>query len=351
MALSSGLTQTVQTGIREELADYIAVVDNKSIPFVSMAPKGRDIGNMLFSWQVDDYAAAALGGVADGVDVTVGSGSNASNNRVKLSNYAQVFRKEARTGFIAETQTVAGVPSEKARSAAKRLVEIKRNMEATFLCANQPAQVESATDTPYHTSSLGYWLTVTPAAAVGKPTTAYAPTSGAVITTATASFTEAVVQNQIAAIYSGTGTNRTYDVICGTKIKRAFTDLTQPVTAAGTSANNGITSTSVRSFNHSLDAETYRSSVDIFEGDFGRLIITPSLFTNHTDASTTAPAITLNAFKGYVIPMDMVEIRYAQLPSIQELPNNGGGPIVMAQAIAGLVVKNPKGFGMYNGTA
>lgn len=351
MALSSGLSQTIQTGIREDLADYISVVDAKSIPFVSMAPKSRDLGNMLFSWQVDGYAAAKLGGVADGVDVTVGSSSNASNARVKLSNYAQVFRRDAKTGFIAQTQNVAGVPSEKSRAAAKRLVEIKRDMEATFLCANQPAQVESATDTPYHTASLGQWLTVTPAAEVGKPTSAYAPASGAVISTATASFTESVVQAQLEAIYGATGSNRTFDAIVGTKIKRAFTSLTAPVTAAGTSANNGITSTSIRAFNMDLNASVYRSSVDIFEGDFGRIIVTPDTFTNTTDASATAPAITLNAFKGYVIPMDMVEIRYTEMPTIEELPNNGGGPVIAARAIAGLVVRNPRGFGMYNGTA
>ena len=64
-----------------------------------------------------------------------------------------------------------------------------------------------------------------------------------------------------------------------------------------------------------------------------------------------AGAFSAQAYKGYVIPMDMVEIRYAKLPEVKELPDAGGGPIRLVQAIAGLVVKNPNGFGMFNPTS
>ena len=37
----AALLQPGQVGIREDLADYIAVVDAKSTPFVSMAPRAR----------------------------------------------------------------------------------------------------------------------------------------------------------------------------------------------------------------------------------------------------------------------------------------------------------------------
>ena len=60
------LVSTPQVGVREDLADYIAIVDAKSTPFVSMAPKGKDLGNATFSWQVDNYAAPTLAGVVDG---------------------------------------------------------------------------------------------------------------------------------------------------------------------------------------------------------------------------------------------------------------------------------------------
>jgi hypothetical protein len=329
---------------REDLADYIAIVDAKSTPFVSMAPKGRDIGNMQFSWQVDNYGAPVLAGVVDGTDVTVANASNPVANRTRLNNYGQAFRRDLRIGFIAETQDVAGVTDELANGIAKKLVEIKRDMESTFMCTNQAAQADNGTN-PYLTGSLGNWLNSTNASNIGAcaPGSVFLPASGAVDTTASASFTEATAQNVLTAIYGATGTFRDYDCILGTTLKRAFTNLT----ASGTSVTintNTIAATSVRTFNQDLSADTFKVSVDIFEGDFGRLILHPTTFIGGKNST----ALSAQAFKGYVIPMDMVEVRYAKLPQVKELPDAGGGPARLVEAIAGLVVKNPNGFGFFN---
>jgi len=334
------------SAVREDLADYIAIVDAKSTPFVSMAPKGKDIGNMQFSWQVDNYAAPALGGVIDGTDVTVSSASNPVVNRTRLNNYAQAFRRDLRIGFIAETQDVAGVTDEVANGIAKKLVEIKRDMESTFMCTNQAAQADNGTSTAYRTGSMGNWLNSTNASNIGAcaPGSPFLPASGAVDTTAAASFVEATAQNVLTAIYSATGTFRDYDCILGSTLKRAFTNLT----ASGVTQvvnSNSIAATSVRTFNQDLGADTFKASIDIFEGDFGRLVLHPTQFLG----STTGTTLTATATKGYVIPMDMVEVRYAKLPQVKPLPDAGGGPARLVEAIAGLVVKNPSGFGFFNG--
>jgi len=336
------------SAIREDLADYIAIVDAKSTPFVSMAPKGKDIGNMQFSWQVDNYAAPTMGGVVDGADVTVSSAGNPVENRTRLNNYGQVFRNDLRIGFIAETQNVAGVSDELANGIAKRLVELKRSMEATFMCTNQAAQTEVSTSNPYLTGSLGNWLTADNAANIGAVASGsvFKPASGAVSSVTSAAFTEAAAQNVLTAVYGITGTFRDYDCILGTTLKRAFTNLT----ASGTTVtlnSNSIAATSVRTFNQELASDTYKSSIDIFEGDFGRLILHPSTFIGGKDGT----ALSAQAFKGYVIPMDMVEVRYAKLPQVKTLPDAGGGPARLIEAIAGLVVKNPSGFGMFNGAS
>jgi hypothetical protein len=333
---------------REDLADYIAIVDAKSTPFVSMAPKGRDIGNMQFSWQVDNYGAPVLAGVVDGTDVTVASASNPVVNRTRLNNYGQAFRRDLRIGFIAETQDVAGVTDELANGIAKKLVEIKRDMESTFMCTNQAAQADNGSTNAYLTGSLGNWLNNTNASNIGACASGspFLPASGAVDTTASASFTEATAQNVLTAIYSATGTFRDYDCILGTTLKRAFTNLT----ASGTTVtlnSNAIAATSVRTFNQDLSADTFKASIDIFEGDFGRLILHPSTFVGGKNSTS----LSAQAYKGYVIPMDMVEVRYAKLPQVKDLPDAGGGPARLVEAIAGLVVKNPSGFGMFNGAS
>jgi len=338
------------SAIREDLADYIAIVDAKSTPFVSMAPKGKDIGNMQFSWQVDNYAAPTMGGVVDGADVTVSSAGNPVENRTRLNNYGQVFRNDLRIGFIAETQNVAGVSDELANGIAKRLVELKRSMEATFMCTNQAAQTEVSTSNPYLTGSLGNWLTADNAANIGAVASGsvFKPASGAVSSITSAAFTEATAQNVLTAVYGITGTFRDYDCILGTTLKRAFTNLTSSrTTEVSVGASNAIAATSVRTFNQELASDTYKSSIDIFEGDFGRLILHPSTFIG----GTTGTALSAQAFKGYVIPMDMVEVRYAKLPQVKTLPDAGGGPARLIEAIAGLVVKNPSGFGMFNGAS
>jgi hypothetical protein len=333
---------------REDLADYIAIVDAKSTPFVSMAPKGRDIGNMQFSWQVDNYCAPVLAGVVDGTDVTVASASNPVVNRTRLNNYGQAFRRDLRIGFIAETQDVAGVTDELANGIAKKLVEIKRDMESTFMCTNQAAQADNGSSNAYLTGSLGNWLTSTNASNIGACASGspFLPASGAVDTTASASFTEATAQNVLTAIYSATGTFRDYDCILGTTLKRAFTNLTASGVTQVVNANS-IAATSVRTFNQDLSSDTFKASIDLFEGDFGRLVLHPSTFLG----GKTSTSLTAQAFKGYVIPMDMVEVRYAKLPQVKDLPDAGGGPARLVEAIAGLVVKNPSGFGMFNGAS
>jgi hypothetical protein len=337
---------------REDLADYIAIVDAKSTPFVSQSPKGKDLGNAQFSWLVDNYADVLMGGVPDGTDVTVANASNPVANRTRLSNYAQVFRRDFRVGFVAETQEVAGVTDELANGIAKQLVQIKRDMEGTFMCTNQvQIQDTGPGGNPYLTSSLGNWLTGTNSANIGACASAspFLPNTGAINTTLTADFTEATVQGVLTAIFNKTGTFRDYDCILGTTLKRAFTNLTSSV---GTQVvnTNSIAATSVRTFNQELGNDTFRNSIDIFEGDFGRLVLHPSTFIG-SKTTPTSTTLTPTPAKGYVIPMDMVEIRYSKLPQVKNLTDNGGGPARLIEAIAGLVCKNPSGFGMFNATA
>jgi hypothetical protein len=335
------------SAIREDLADYIAIVDAKSTPFVSMAPKGKDIGNMQFSWQVDNYAVPTMGGVVDGTDVTVSSAGNPVENRTRLNNYGQVFRKDFRIGFIAETQNVAGSADEVANGIAKRLVELKRSMEATFMCTNQAAQTEVSSANPYQTGSLGNWLNSTNPANIGACASGspFLPASGAVIGTAASALTESTVQNVLTAVYGVTGTFRDYDCILGTTLKRAFTNLTSSGTTQVANTNS-IAATSVRTFNQELSSDTFKSSIDIFEGDFGRLILHPSTFVGGKSGSS----FVVEPTKGYIIPMDMAEVRYAKLPQVKVLPDAGGGPARLVEAIAGLVVKNPSGFGFFDCT-
>jgi hypothetical protein len=325
------LYERSQVGKREDLADYISLVDAKDTPFVAMAPKGSKPGNTLLQWQADNMPATATTGTVDGTDVTSGDYQNLNSGRAILSNYVQIFRRPVRVSPLSvDVSIVAGLKDELAGMVAKGISLLKRDMEATFLSAND-GQADNGTN-PYLTKALGTWISTT-GGSVPAVASAFRTPSASIVGGSAASTTldESMVQGLLTSIYGQTGTFRDYDGIVGTSVKRAFTNL-----LFTTSQNaNTNTASSIRTFNREADSETFLSSVDVFEGDFGRIRLHPDAFL---------PA----AYKGYVIPMDLCEIRYSSLPEVKDLPDYGGGPARLIEAVAGLVVKNPLAFGKFD---
>jgi len=334
------------SGKREELADLISLVDAKDTPFTSMAKKGSKPGNTLFRWQADSLPLPKMTGTVDGTDVTTYDNyvkDNGTTYRAELSNYIQIFRRSVRVSPLTQDiTTVAGVRDELANNVAKGIQALKRDMEVT-LCSNNGAQADNGT-LPYLTRGLHKWLqaagagtqdSVLPIASTFQTPTANRSTVG------TANLTESVVQNVLTGIYSQTGQYRDYDALVGTALKRAFTNLVF-TTAQGTGT---APMTAIRTLNRESDSSSYISSVDVFEGDFGKLRLHPSHYLNAT-------AGVGSTFAGYVIPFDQVEVRYGgNVAGVTSLTNNGGGEARMIEAVAGLCVYNPLAFGVFDFTA
>lgn len=325
------LYERSQVGKREDLADYISLVDAKDTPFVAMAPKGSKPNNTYLQWQADNFPATATTGTVDGTDVTSGDYQNLNSGRALLANYVQVFRRPVRVSPLSvDVSIVAGLKDELAGMVAKGITLMKRDMEATFLSAND-GQADNGTN-PYLTKAMGTWISTSGGSTPAVPS-AFRTPSASIVGGSAASTTldESMVQGLLTSIWGQTGTFRDYDGIVGSSVKRAFTNL-----LFTTSQNaNTNTASSIRTFNREADAETFLSSVDVFEGDFGRIRLHPDAFM---------PA----AYKGYVIPMDLCEIRYSSLPEVKDLPDYGGGPARLIEAVAGLVVKNPLAFGKFD---
>lgn len=336
LLLERGYNAT-QSGGREDLSDLIANVDAKSTVFSSMAKKGKKPGNVLMSWQMDAYEAPSAAGTIDGTDVDMtaaGSFTNPAKNRVLAQNYAQIFRRVFRVSSLAnEIQNVAGVKSELANGIAKKLVEIKRDMELTFL-NDADAQIDNGTSTAYLTKSMGSFLH---AAGTGGGGSDLGVNSNFFCNANTAAkadeVTESIVQTILKQLFENTGTIRDYDLLCGSELKRTFTSFTQ-------SANGSADRLAIKTFNTESSEKAFINVIDVFEGDFGRLRLHPSTFIAEGGNAVT--------FKGYAIPFDQVEIRYGKLPEIKELTDNGGGPARLIEAVAALVVYNPKAFGYFD---
>jgi len=175
----SGSSATTGPSKREDLADYISLIDAKDTPFSSMAPKGKDLGNMFHRWSVDSYEAAQTEGYKDGKDaantgdgsigiiesgasVTHGAGyaplvMNHARNRDELSNFAQYFRRATKVSpLAAEVTNPVGGKNLLAQGVAKKTVELKRDMEKTIL--GNVAQNAGAAGSARLLGSIQTWL-------------------------------------------------------------------------------------------------------------------------------------------------------------------------------------------------
>jgi len=343
LLLEQGYNGT-QSGGREDLSDLIANVDAKSTVFTSMAKKGKKPGNVAMGWQMDKYESAQLGGTLEGADVDmtasgVSTMENPGQNRKLAQNYAQIFRRVFRISSLAhEIQNVAGIKSELANGIAKKLVELKRDMELTFL-NDQDARADNGT-VSYLTKALGSFLDAdgqtgsscafrvdsnyycandldNGGASTGNPPTA-------------AEITEGDVQKVLQKMYEATGEIRDYDLLLGTALKRSFTGFTQ----SSSGSNDRL---AIKTFNQGAAEKSYINVIDVFEGDFGRLRLHPTTFISQST--------NVRNYLGYIIPFDQVEIRYGKLPEIKELQDNGGGPARLIEAVAALICYNPTAFG------
>lgn len=334
----------IVSGKREALADIISMVDAKSTPFTTMAPKVAKPGNTLFRWQVDSLptVSSEQAGIVDGTDVDPNGAQiknyvkdGANQYRYELSNHIQIFRESTRVSpLTTDIAVVAGVRSELSNNVAKATETLKRKMEKTLCSANLP-KADDGVSQGYATRGLDSWIKndFTGDAYLPVPTAFRTPTSS-ISTVGTAALDELVVQNVLASVFEQQGRPQEFDLLGGYKLKQAFTALTY------TTRQNANTNTAsvIRTLNRESEQSVYRSSIDVFEGDFGSIRIHTSLFLK-------------NNFCGYLLNFDLVGVGYGgNIAQVKELTDNGGGPARMVEAIATCIVKNPLGLAKFDFT-
>ena len=117
--------------------------------------------------------------------------------------------------------------------------------------------------------------------------------------------------------------------MCGPTLKRQFTNFTRTQFATTNVAS------SLRTYSSSAEDRKIVSTVDIFEGDFGGVVLMPTLWNAKF---SSAAAI---ARRGYMILPDLFEQRFKRFPRVKKLENAGGGERFLVDAICTLVCKSP----------
>lgn len=323
-----GLVERDQVGRREDFADLIAVADVKSTPFVSQVNKGREPVNTLFDWQVDAYEDPVLTGTVDGLDVE--NYENAAQNRAKLRNHVQVHRRTAKVSRLAENVSdVAGLGKKRelANSIRKKLVEIKRDIEASCLSLND-AQDDDGSN-PNISRALGVWISNTAHSYLDFPAQ-YKPDGFQLNTTAVGSLTEDTdLQDVLQAVYDATGFTGDYALFCGSDLRRQITTMTRVVSSA---TEDYYTS---RTFNQASTDKKISSSTSFYDGDYGMFRVISSSFIGWVAGTG------VDKDRGYLLDMKRVHLRYNQMPTVERLPDLGGGPRVLVEAVCGLQFDNP----------
>jgi hypothetical protein len=220
-------------------------------------------------------------------------------------------------------------------------------MEATF-CSNQVSQQDNGT-VAYRTAGIQTWISNT---GTGTPTpgdvpAAFRTPAASILTGASSTLSDTSLQGVLKSIFDQTGHFTSFDAIVGTDLKRAFTNLIG-TTALTTTTGAGITgsgATRVQTFQRDAAADTFIQSLDVFEGDFGLVRLHPTTFMGTVSGATWTPT----AFKGLLLDMNLIEVRYGgNVANVTALPDYGGGPARLVEAVAGLVVGNPLGLGKFD---
>jgi hypothetical protein len=225
-------------------------------------------------------------------------------------------------------------------------------MEVTFTSDQLGQQDTGAGGVPYLSAGAQSWIggnDIGTGLNIGASPTApsFQTPSNSIVTGSNASaLTDTVVQGLLKSIFDQTGQYKSFDCIVGTDLKRAFTGLlgTTALTTTSTVGVTGAGATKIQTFQRDAAADTYIQSMDVFQGDFGTVRLHPTTFIGTISGSS----YTQKTAYGLVLDMNLIEVRYGgNIAQVTALPDFGGGPARLVEAVAGLVVGNPLGLGKF----
>lgn len=174
-------------GNREQLADAIYNIAPEETPFVSAIGKGKASGT-FHEWQTDGLAAAVNNKVEQGNQAAVA----AVTPTKRVGNRTQISEKTFGVTGTQEVVDKAGRKSEVAYQKAKKMVELKRDIE--FAAINNGTAIAPAAGVAPQSRGLSGWLmTNNSLGATGvapNADTNVAPTDGTL-----RSFTEAMLKD------------------------------------------------------------------------------------------------------------------------------------------------------------
>jgi hypothetical protein len=265
MAVPTNLASTydLPLAIREDLQDFIYNVDPSETPFMVNVGQGVATAT-LHEWQTDSLAAPAQNAVLEGNNPT----AQILTDTTKLTNQTQISEK---TVVISETQLAtdqAGLNDRMAYEMAKKLKELKRDMENDLVGLSN-IKVAGAEGTAREYAGVNTWIaTNTDFGASGADPTGDGtdiPTDGT-----QRAFTEAIFEVVIDEIWNSGGDPTL--AIMGSFQKRAVTGFSGNATKF-----------------KDVDDRSVVNAVDVYESDYGQFQVVPDRYQRSREVILVDP--------------------------------------------------------------
>jgi len=325
-------------GDREDLTDFLTILEPEDTPKLSTFNKGPGQSNVFQEWQMDNLNPVNIGGIPEGQDVQ--SFNDQVANRFRTGNYTQLFREPWQVSQLQEASNPAGVSDEVANSKEKAMRVVKRSIEAAIGSDNEMQQDTGAVG--YKLRGLGKWVQST-AQSTNPVNALYLTPSASIDSTATASLSESNFNDVFQSAFQAVGGARNYTLFAGPSLKRAISNFQRVTGATGTTKTYMVTQAADQ---HKIDL-----NVTVYEGDFHQVTIIPDLFNGLLDGAQPSSTTSQQKARGYVINPDLVALSYMIGLESRELPDMGGGRRGFVTAALTLVCKNPKGLGKFAATS
>jgi hypothetical protein len=253
-------------GLREDLEDSIYMISPEDTPFLSMASRARAKA-VRHEWQIDTLAAAAANAVAEGDDASFTTIAPTT----RVGNRLQISRKTVIVSGTAEAVDAAGRDSEYEYQFAKRVAELKRDME--LILTNNQASSAGTNVAPRTLGSLEAWIATNRSGGAG--TTHGGGYSGSDVVAETdgtagalRSLTEALLKTQLSNCYTQGG-NPKYMMV-------------GPFNKQEASENFAGIATQYRE--NKRAPAVIIATADVYVSDFGEISIFPNRFSRDRTA-------------------------------------------------------------------
>lgn len=273
--LANAMATFNAVGLRESLANEIFNINPEETPFLSSIGKEK-ASAQYEEWQTDVLAAAANNKVEQGNEATF----SAIAPTVRVGNRMQISEKTYAVTGSQEAVSKAGRKSEIAYQDAKKMVELKRDIE--FAALQNTTAIAAATGVAGQARGVAGWLQTNNSLGVGgvapNPITNVAPTDGTL-----RPLTEQMLKDVSKATWDQGGNPTLLFVPSAQR-------------AAVSAFTGGATK-----FDKTED-KTLNATVEVYVGDFGRYSIINSRYQRSRDIFQLDPEMwslmTLRPMKG-----------------------------------------------------